>query len=630
MAAAAEVAAMAGKRARAQGARVGALWAAATLLALACFVVAPLPADARSGAFTGLDSFEAEYVINPDGSVDVTEVLSAQFTGAPNRGIYRTLVVEQNYEPKPQTKRVYRIEDIRVSAPAGYSSQVSTKRDGPNLQIRIGDPDRTFGSGTVRYVLQYRIIGALNGFGTTDEFYWNVTGDEWNRIDRVSVRQRVPGNVSRALCFQGPTGSTRPCDESTVTADGAAEFRNGLLLYGGLTTVIEFPAGLVTPPPAPILESTRFNPASAFGITPLTTVLAAVLSVLFVGGVAVFVGVRGRDRQLRGSTVDQVFVAGTEGQPDERVPYFRGREIPVEFVPPDNLRPGLLGTLIDEDAGTVDVTATIVDLATRGYIRIVEAEPSGLLFKSPDWRLDHMNTDHTGLLPYETSLLDRLFKAGSTSVFLSGLKNTFAKDLDAIKTSLMDAAVNKGWFRNNPKASRLKLRALSSLLIAGILMGGLFLVGVGLPAILLLPFVLLSIALFVGAKYLPARTPTGTAVFRHALGFQRFITESEKYRAQFAERQNLFTEYLGYAVAFGATEKWAKTFDDLGLAPQDTSSWYWSSRPFSAVLLGESLSSFAVTSAGTLTSTPGGSGGSGFGGGGFSGGGGGGGGGGGW
>ena len=57
-------------------------------------------------------------------------------------------------------------------------------------------------------------------------------------------------------------------------------------------------------------------------------------------------------------------------------------------------------------------------------------------------------------------------------------------------------------------------------------------------------------------------------------GFRRFIDESEKDRAQFAERKNLFSEYLPYAIVFGATEKWAKAFAGLDDQPPDTSSWY--------------------------------------------------------
>ena len=58
----------------------------------------------------------------------------------------------------------------------------------------------------------------------------------------------------------------------------------------------------------------------------------------------------------------------------------------------------------------------------------------------------------------------------------------------------------------------------------------------------------------------PGARPRATASLQRTLGFKRFIDESEKDRAQFAERQNLFTEYLPYAIVFGATERWARTF----------------------------------------------------------------------
>jgi uncharacterized membrane protein len=105
------------------------------------------------------------------------------------------------------------------------------------------------------------------------------------------------------------------------------------------------------------------------------------------------------------------------------------------------------------------------------------------------------------------------------------------------------------------------------------------------------------------------------------LGFRRFIVESEKDRAKFAEQTNLFSEYLPYAIVFGVVDKWARTFEGLANAP-DTS-WYRSNQPFSAIAFGHAVNGFATSSVGTLQSTPAGSGGSGFSGGGVGGGGGG-------
>jgi len=49
----------------------------------------------------------------------------------------------------------------------------------------------------------------------------------------------------------------------------------------------------------------------------------------------------------------------------------RGRDPPegaiaVQYEPPGGLTPGEVGTLVDDDAGMRDITATIVDLAVRG------------------------------------------------------------------------------------------------------------------------------------------------------------------------------------------------------------------------------------------------------------------------
>ena len=66
---------------------------------------------------------------------------------------------------------------------------------------------------------------------------------------------------------------------------------------------------------------------------------------------------------------------------------------------------------------------------------------------------------------------------------------------------------------------------------------------------------------------MPRRTAKGTAVLRRAAGFRRFIMESEKDRARFAEQQHLFSEYLPYAVVFGATDRWAKAFAGIDDEP---------------------------------------------------------------
>jgi uncharacterized membrane protein len=106
------------------------------------------------------------------------------------------------------------------------------------------------------------------------------------------------------------------------------------------------------------------------------------------------------------------------------------------------------------------------------------------------------------------------------------------------------------------------------------------------------------------------------------------IETAETHMSRWAEKELVFTRFLPFAVVFGCTDRWAKAFEALGIEP-DTS-WYVSPRPFVYAQFADSMEGFAVTTGGTIASTPSGSGSSGFSGGGFSGGGGGGGGGGSW
>jgi len=94
-----------------------------------------------------------------------------------------------------------------------------------------------------------------------------------------------------------------------------------------------------------------------------------------------------------------------------------GLQLTVEFEPPDKIRPGQVGTLIDESADPLDVSATIVDLAVRGYLTIEEIPKHGWRGK-PDWTLTKKK-DAEGLLRYEELLLNGLFDGGDVATLWS-------------------------------------------------------------------------------------------------------------------------------------------------------------------------------------------------------------------
>jgi uncharacterized protein (TIGR04222 family) len=520
------------------------------------------------------------------------------------------------------------VESVRASegTPAQYTIEGGDV-DGIGLKrIKIGDPDRTI-SGPHTYDITYTLRGVLNGFPDHDELNLNAIGPGWTvPIQRASVTVEAPADITQVACFSGPLRSTLPC--TGATSSGAmATFTQGNIPPGAaLTVVVALPKGAV-PPPRPILEE-RFNLGTAFSITPVTAGVGGALLVLVLLVFAFLMYRFGRDRRYRGSPVDQAF--GSDSGAEEYVPVLHHAETPVEFVPPDNLRPGQLGTLVDFTANPLDVTATIVDLAVRGYLVIEEIPGEGGFLHKPDWKLIKKKEPDADLKEYERKLLDSLFE-GRNEVQLSDLRYTFHSEMQQIQSALIEDAQAQGWFVRLPSATRMQWGCLGVLVL---------LAGAGLMTLLIIfthaallgiPLLVAGILLTFGAYWMPQRTAKGTAVLRRTEGFRRFINESEKERARFAEQKNLFSEYLPYAIVFGATGKWAAAFAGLDDQPPDTSSWYVSSTPFTFLAFSSAIDGFTVSTSGTLTSTPPStSGSSGFSGGGFSGGGAGGGGGGSW
>jgi uncharacterized membrane protein len=142
--------------------------------------------------------------------------------------------------------------------------------------------------------------------------------------------------------------------------------------------------------------------------------------------------------------------------------------------------------------------------------------------------------------------------------------------------------------------------------------------------------VITGIALTAAFPFMPQRTAKGRELLQHTLGFRLYMNTAEKYRQQFAEKAEIFTQLLPYAIVFGCVSQWAKAFEGIDIS-RTASSWYVGNAPFQAAFLSSSLESMNANISSAITYVPPSSGSSsGFGGGGSSGGGGGGGGGGSW
>ena len=67
-----------------------------------------------------------------------------------------------------------------------------------------------------------------------------------------------------------------------------------------------------------------------------------------------------------------------------------------------------------------------------------------------------------------------------------------------------------------------------------------------------------SLTLLLLATRIAERTAEGHRMMIRAMGFRRFIMDAETRRADFAEHERLFYDYLPYAIAFGAIRPWTR------------------------------------------------------------------------
>lgn len=577
------------------------------------------PVSAQAGAWR-MERFDAELDVREDGLMFVRETIEADFL-VPRHGIYRYVP----YKGRFGDGRSYRlgVRLLSVTDESGRPHEVRESRSGGNVVWRIGDPRRTM-TGRETYVIAYEVRGAVERLADRDELSWNVTGHGWDvplpKVKATATYPALPAAEVAAACYHGPQGATDQDKCFVLVSDAFAGF--GTLEPGEPMTVsVAWPKGHLGEPAWYMHLAYAVRDHWHFGIPFLFLAF--------------------------------YWAAWREYGDDET-----GRSVVPEYEPPKGLRPAQLMTLMKQHARPEDLAPTLIDLAVRGYVRIVETEKK-LVFTVKDHELHLLKPADGALEPYERELLEKLF-AGGERVKVSSLRNTFYKHVPAFTGKVMDSLAERGYFDAHPNKVRAKwigaglavlgavyfiiLKPSTDALAATILLGAGFMV---LLALILLPFkfirkemtwkefskpslglalmllatflrlggfgpvrdfrvivsVCLAAAIVLGfGWFMPRWTHEGAAAERHARGFKMFVRKVEKYRAPWMEDSGLFEKVLPYAMAFGLGKKWAAAFAGLHLEPP---SWYAGvSVSASPVAFEKSLSSMASSFASATGSSP--------------------------
>jgi uncharacterized membrane protein YgcG len=556
----------------------------AAWLFLALFSLFACEAQARE---LRIEKFSSEILVAPNGSIDVTEVITVRFIGGPWHGLYRSIPVEYVTPQQLNYSLFLTVKNIADSDGNKLKFEASRERHYRKLKIFVPNADNS----THTISIEYTVSDALRFFEDHDEIYWNITGDEWDvPIQTADARIILPEGTTniRANVFTGSFRSTAHDADVGVVGNGVeVRTRDPLRYHEGLTVAVAFDKGFVH-------EPTAFDKLSLFLRSNwplgLPFITFAIMFYLW--------WTRGRDPRLR--------------------------PIAAQYEPPDQLTPGEAGTLVDNSADMRDITSSIVDLAVRGYMVIEEHQKDRMLGlvhdKDYNFVLKKERSEWGTLKPHEQVLLNGFFTMGTVgeSVSMSNLENRFYKNLPDIKSRIFESLVTHGYYRRRPDSVR------ASYIGIGVVIGLLSIWGgTGIASSMgmaPLPFIIagvLSAVIICGfGWFMPAHTEQGARALEGVLGFEDFLNhvESDRFNRTIKTPQ-MFEKFLPFAMALGVEKNWSKAFQGIMTQPPD---WYRGSYGpnFYPMMFTNDLSAMSSRASSVMASAPRSSGGSGFGGGG--------------
>jgi hypothetical protein len=554
------------------------------------------PGFARSWKIT---EFADNISVQQDGTTSVQERITLQFEGEWH-GIHRRLPVE--YPGPNGTNYTLFLDHISVTDEDGRELKFERHRSGDFLDLKIPLPGAVNTTLTVR--IQYIVRNGVRYFPDYDEFYWNVTGLDWPvPIDRASGFVQLPPQAAgslRAQAFTGVYGSKER--DATSQVDGAQvmfETTKPLPMRGGLTIDVFIPKGILREPSS-LTRLIWFLGSNLILFLPFVT-----LGVMFT-----FWYYKGRD-------------------PDA------GRSVAPMYEPPAGMSPAETGALVDDTVHPRDITSTLVDMAVRGYIKIVEKNEKGLLFTHKDYvfQLLKPQDQWQDMAPHERVMMSNIFFGGEGETRLSSLKNRFYTAIPPMTQDIKSALRQKGMYLLDPDSAN-GYSIVGAMVSIGPFLAMQFTGWKPVFNSVIVSAVSIAISALIWwlfARQMTAKTLKGAQTLVAILGFQEFMNRVDADRLK-RMPPDTFEKYLPYAMALGVEHHWAQAFAGI---IKDPPSWYVASGPytgFNPVLFSGSMHSMAVDAQQVFASAPrssssgsgwsGGGGGGGFSGGGFGGGGG--------
>ena len=310
-----------------------------------------------------INSFHSDIELLQNGTADITEFIDYDFGNNERHGIFRDIPYKYHINENQGYLLDFKVKSVEKTGTCGQLDQClnvggsepyDVSKEGSYYRLKIGDANKTV-SGGYTYIISYSLSPVVVKNEKLDILRLDVTGEEWQvPILSASATLKTAGmSPTNLTCYSGKFGA----NNSICTAQqsgNSISFEYPATLNPGDNFTIEasFPPGSFEN------YATLKNASELNNDTP-----AIVGFLIFIG---IFLGVI--------ITFGYIMIRYL------RYLYKRSQELVVpQYEPPRHLSPGEIGLLEDNISNGRELTATIIDLAVRGYLKIEQTKKPRLV-----------------------------------------------------------------------------------------------------------------------------------------------------------------------------------------------------------------------------------------------------------
>ena len=506
------------------------------ILSIFTLFINPEDTSAKSYNFKNVD---VQITINKDGTFDLIEKRTFSFSGDFSWAKYELPIIGfdklENFSISDENGPL-KYDNI-TSSPSTYYLTESYGKYSCYFFYNASNTDKTF-------TIKYRIIGGIKAYKDVADMYWKLIGTGWDvRTEKLTALIRLPEeiNIDELLVFgHGPIwGEVKKLNNREVSFE-----------------IKKIPAKT-------FIESRVVFPSSILNMNRIDKdILPAILKEEKVSAN------KANLKRILFKSVHYLFYIiplivlffwfwcfykyGKEH--NQKVNFIYVRE------PPDNVPPSIVGFLLRfKKIKTEDYTATIMDLARRGYCKLsIKKETIGKIFKKDIEVLSIEKTDKemNGLKPYEEIVYDFLFNKASTDgvtvsaeeikKYIRTFSISFKNDFIKFKKLIEEDGLKKEYFEEKSD------KVFGIFIIIGSI---LFFCGMLLPiylsdsSALLLLFT--SIFLMATSHVLRKRTKKGAYEYQEWIALKKYLLHFSNLKEAIPTSVIIWEKYLVYSVTFG-------------------------------------------------------------------------------